>query len=766
MSGLAAANRKLSSSGASSSSEAHSRRSHQYTPSGLVDFSKLQKKGHSAKGDRFVVAEAEIVGGEARDEYGFALHEEDDSLNERGNGGVKPQIRAQSRKTKKRRHIFAEKQNKLWDAYMETLGGDIMSLPELSRSRWRKYSGQNVHGSQIFTHEGEIPRSASASSSSDEGSKIAKSARSRSSSLVRFGAAIGGSVVRRVNKIRLDLGRTVNRKKGLTMLIRNYGIPHHRRGAVWIACSGANEKRKGSHPKRRYYEKLLKSVQEKPPPFAEVIERDLHRTFPTNYHFEDEEGITMLRNVLLAYSSRNVKVGYCQSMNFLVAMLLLHMDEEDAFWVLAAIVEDLVPGHYTSKMTGMHIDQRVFESLLAERLPRLDAHLKKYSVPLAPITYQWFLCLFVNTLPLECTLRVWDAFLHEGAKALFRVGISILKIYEKRILAENTFQDVYKAMRATDVCSNIESQRLMKICYGGVLAAFESKHIVELRDYHTPAVFDELSRQNQWKDYQKEKRAKSNSGAAAGAVPGDDSVAKEIDEGGSEKEVHLRRSKILKGKSTSESIPDSSVSLGQSPVLPKPRRLSKDFATRRLSLASDFQYSHPRDAARSEASRNSLIETVSSRILSGHWKAVSSHNSLRRSNSTGVIIVPDMDESIPPAHESLTPSSSGASLIKEERTDSSSAFLNLSDSSRSQQSVHVHNRAGRSVSVPERSGSDLSSCNFDEKDTTNNNNSNNKETVIPKSFAQRFRSLTYVIAASRIPVSRDSRSSFVEEEEF
>ena len=68
-------------------------------------------------------------------------------------------------------------------------------------------------------------------------------------------------------------------------------------------------------------------------------------------------------------------------------------------------------------MQGMHVDQRVFESLVEARMPKLHAHLQKFEVPLAPITYQWFLCLFVNTLPLETTLRVWDCFLHEGAKA-------------------------------------------------------------------------------------------------------------------------------------------------------------------------------------------------------------------------------------------------------------------------------------------------------------------------------------------------------------
>ena len=37
-------------------------------------------------------------------------------------------------------------------------------------------------------------------------------------------------------------------------------------------------------------------------------------------------------------------------MNFLTALLLLLMEEEAAFWCLAAIVEDILPGYFTNTM--------------------------------------------------------------------------------------------------------------------------------------------------------------------------------------------------------------------------------------------------------------------------------------------------------------------------------------------------------------------------------------------------------------------------------
>jgi hypothetical protein len=46
------------------------------------------------------------------------------------------------------------------------------------------------------------------------------------------------------------------------------------------------------------------------------------------------EGVAALRKVLVAYAAHDPKVGYCQGMNFLAALLLLAVDkdEERCFW--------------------------------------------------------------------------------------------------------------------------------------------------------------------------------------------------------------------------------------------------------------------------------------------------------------------------------------------------------------------------------------------------------------------------------------------------
>jgi hypothetical protein len=49
---------------------------------------------------------------------------------------------------------------------------------------------------------------------------------------------------------------------------------------------------------------------------------DVMRTFPDDPFFREEENLIKLKRILLAYSRRNVSIGYCQGFNFLVGRLI------------------------------------------------------------------------------------------------------------------------------------------------------------------------------------------------------------------------------------------------------------------------------------------------------------------------------------------------------------------------------------------------------------------------------------------------------------
>lgn len=87
-------------------------------------------------------------------------------------------------------------------------------------------------------------------------------------------------------------------------------------------------------------------------------------------------------------------IGYCQGTGVIVACLLLFMEEENAFWMMATIVEDLLPAsYYSSTLLGIQADQRVMHTLIANYLSSVDESLRKHDIELSLITLHWFLTL-------------------------------------------------------------------------------------------------------------------------------------------------------------------------------------------------------------------------------------------------------------------------------------------------------------------------------------------------------------------------------------
>ncbi|XP_065901518.1 TBC1 domain family member 2A-like isoform X2 [Dysidea avara] len=74
---------------------------------------------------------------------------------------------------------------------------------------------------------------------------------------------------------------------------------------------------------------------------------------------------------------------------------------------------------------------RVLKDLMIEKLPKLAAHLDHHKVDFSPITFNWFLIVYVDTVPTETMLQIWDAFLYEGSKVLFRYSIALFKNNEE-----------------------------------------------------------------------------------------------------------------------------------------------------------------------------------------------------------------------------------------------------------------------------------------------------------------------------------------------
>ncbi|XP_014830393.1 PREDICTED: TBC1 domain family member 8 [Poecilia mexicana] len=200
------------------------------------------------------------------------------------------------------------------------------------------------------------------------------------------------------------------------------GIPESLRGELWMTFSDACSEL-DSH--QGYYAGLVQKSMGHSSLATDEIERDLHRSLPDHPAFQNPTGIAALRRVLTAYAHRNPKIGYCQSMNILASVLLLYAKEEEAFWLLVAVCERMLPDYFNRRVIGAQVDQSVFEELIRERLPELAEQVPDLST-LSSVSLSWFLTLFLSVLPFQSAVCVVDCFFFQGIKSIFQLGLAVL----------------------------------------------------------------------------------------------------------------------------------------------------------------------------------------------------------------------------------------------------------------------------------------------------------------------------------------------------
>ncbi|VDN93968.1 unnamed protein product [Brugia pahangi] len=245
-------------------------------------------------------------------------------------------------------------------------------------------------------------------------------------------------------------------KSEIRMLIRT-GVPGDLRPTIWkllIHQQIADIKKKFG----KYYFRDLCNTRgsldetEYRDNHQKQITLDLLRTLPDNIHFMSPtcKGIQQLEQVLRAFCLHNPIIGYCQGMNFIAGTAMLFLGVEDTFWFLVAVTEKYFDKSYFDyALTGAQADQEVLKELVARRLPRLAAHLEQYGIDLATVTLNWFLALFYDAVPFQTMIRIWDCFLLDGTKVLFRFALAILSIHEKEVLQRNDTISVIKILKAS-----------------------------------------------------------------------------------------------------------------------------------------------------------------------------------------------------------------------------------------------------------------------------------------------------------------------------
>ena len=218
------------------------------------------------------------------------------------------------------------------------------------------------------------------------------------------------------------------------------GIPMPLRATVWSHLLGANAL---MAMRPSLYEELQ---HEEDAPYEDAILKDVYRSFPDNILFEKTGGYGQkkLFHVLRAISVYDCSLGYCQGMAFLVGFFLIFMSEECVFWCMLACMKGhkwRLRGLYLEGMPRTMVVLFTLDKLMALHIPKLSVHFKLENVATHMFATKWIMTIFTQDFPFELCLWMWDIFVNEGWKIVYRVMLALLKLAEKELLGK-TFEDI------------------------------------------------------------------------------------------------------------------------------------------------------------------------------------------------------------------------------------------------------------------------------------------------------------------------------------
>ncbi len=209
-----------------------------------------------------------------------------------------------------------------------------------------------------------------------------------------------------------------------------------------------------------------------------MIRTDIPRTFPNLKIFHEGGPLhDALVSVIQAYVEYRPDVGYVQGMSYLASILLLNLDQFEAFVALANLLNrELYFNFFRMDVSRMRVYMDTYAHLLRDKLPKVDAALTRMGVSGDMYLFEWLLTVYSRSLALDIAHRIWDNFLLHGPVFLFRTALAILSLHANDMVDSWSFEQTISFLNRPGSLVNDEDR---------LFAAIDKVSI-------TPARFGEL----------------------------------------------------------------------------------------------------------------------------------------------------------------------------------------------------------------------------------------------------------------------------------
>ena len=262
---------------------------------------------------------------------------------------------------------------------------------------------------------------------------------------------------------KMDISNAFPIKNGKTVLekyLLEKILIHSERKKVWLSFSGINQNKKIY---QNYYQNLqISKISPQLRQFIKQINKDIKRTFSSKK--ENYLKIKKLENILKRYAKRNVNLGYTQGLNLIVKYLLeMDLSEEEIFWFLTNLIENLLPKNYYQDLSFVNIDIEICLELLRVRNFDFYNFCEKNFIPLKIFLTEYFITLFCCVDNLYLVSIIFDYLLLEGVIAIYRSVIILLSFFYGETTDDNILRNFKKNF--LDFLNNFGQYKKLKACF-------------------------------------------------------------------------------------------------------------------------------------------------------------------------------------------------------------------------------------------------------------------------------------------------------------
>ena len=93
-------------------------------------------------------------------------------------------------------------------------------------------------------------------------------------------------------------------------------------------------------------------------------------------------------------------------------------------------------------MIGLLIDGTIMTQLLFEVIPKVAQHFEGMNFPMNYLHTKWLMPMFINALPTEAVLRIWDRCLFDGPQVIIEAAVAITSLHQDLFLGEGDMMSV------------------------------------------------------------------------------------------------------------------------------------------------------------------------------------------------------------------------------------------------------------------------------------------------------------------------------------